>query len=71
SYPVEVVDTTGAGDAFNGALAAGLASGLNLADAARRGTAAGALAVTRKLVVPALPDAGQISKLMKNRTACV
>ncbi|MER9855947.1 MULTISPECIES: ribokinase [unclassified Mesorhizobium] len=65
SYPVDVVDTTGAGDAFNGALAAGLASGLTLADAVRRGTAAGALAVTKKLVVPALPDENQISKLIK------
>ncbi|MER8461214.1 ribokinase [Mesorhizobium sp. M1300] len=70
SYPVNVVDTTGAGDAFNGALAAGLASGLTLADAVRRGTAAGALAVTKKLVVPALPDERQVAELMKNRTAC-
>ncbi|TJV91757.1 MAG: hypothetical protein E5X52_34275, partial [Mesorhizobium sp.] len=70
SYPVDVVDTTGAGDAFNGALAAGLANGLALADAVRRGTAAGALAVTKKLVVPALPDDSQISELMKHRTAC-
>lgn len=65
SYPVDVVDTTGAGDAFNGALAAGLASGLPLTEAVRRGTAAGALAVTKKLVVPALPDERQIFELMK------
>jgi ribokinase len=32
---VDVVDTTGAGDAFNGVLAAGLAAGLDLVDAAR------------------------------------
>lgn len=68
SYLVDVVDTTGAGDAFNGALAAGLASGLTLAEAARRGTAAGALAVTKKLVVPALPDQTQISELMRTGT---
>lgn len=41
-----VVDTTGAGDAFVGALAAGLASGLDLVEATRWGTAAGSIAVS-------------------------
>lgn len=45
SERVKVVDTTGAGDAFAGALAAGLASGGSLADAVRAGIAAGAAAV--------------------------
>lgn len=44
---VDVVDTTGAGDTFNGALAAGLADGLDLARAVRRATAAAALSTTR------------------------
>jgi ribokinase len=43
----EVVDTTGAGDAFAGALAAALAQGASLADAVRDGMAAGAQAVGR------------------------
>jgi len=42
---VDVVDTTGAGDAFVGALAASLALGSDLHAAVARGTAAGALAV--------------------------
>jgi ribokinase len=42
---VPVVDTTGAGDAFAGALAAALASGSTLEDAVRAGSAAGAAAV--------------------------
>ena len=46
-HRVSVVDTVGAGDAVCGALAAGLAAGLALADAARRANAAGALATTR------------------------
>ena len=44
---VDEVDTVGAGDAFNGALAVALAEGRPLADAAAWACAAGALAVTR------------------------
>ncbi len=44
---VPVVDSTGAGDALNGALAAGLAAGLSLAEAAGRAVHAASLAVTR------------------------
>ena len=43
---VDVVDTVGAGDTLNGALAAGLASGLDLVEAARRAGVAASLAVT-------------------------
>jgi ribokinase len=45
--PVEAVDTTGAGDAHCGVLAAELLRGADLADAANRANAAAALAVTR------------------------
>jgi ribokinase len=46
--PVEsVVDTTGAGDAFAGALAAALAHGFELADAVQAGLEAAAVTVTR------------------------
>ena len=44
---IHPVDTTGAGDTFNGALAAGLADGLDLADAVRRAVAAAAFSTTR------------------------
>lgn len=44
AMPVDVVDTTGAGDAFCGGLAAGLAEGLGVEEAVRWGAAAGALA---------------------------
>jgi ribokinase len=43
--PSQVVDTTGAGDAFCGTLAAALAEGETLADSARLASAAGSLAV--------------------------
>jgi ribokinase len=44
---VEVVDTTGAGDALNGALAAELAAGRELADAARVAVRAASLSTRR------------------------
>ena len=46
--PAEVVDTTGAGDAFVGALAVRLAQGASLAEAVELGVAAGTFAVTRE-----------------------
>ncbi len=45
--PVEAVDTTGAGDAFNGFLATGLARGLAAAEAVETACAAATLSVTR------------------------
>jgi ribokinase len=52
------VDTTGAGDAFNAALAVALVRGRPLLDAVRYAVAAGAFAVTRHEVIPGLarPD---------------
>lgn len=58
--PVEVVDATGAGDAFTGTLAAMLARGLTLSDAVRASAVAGALACTALGVIPALPDAAAL-----------
>jgi ribokinase len=45
--PIDVVDTTGSGDAFTGGLAHRLAAGDSLVDAARFAARAGALAATR------------------------
>ncbi|HET8614928.1 MAG TPA: ribokinase [Actinomycetales bacterium] len=55
---VTPVDTTGAGDAFNAALAVALVRGRPLHDAVRYAVAAGAFAVTRHEVIPGLgrPD---------------
>ena len=64
SFPVDVTDPTGAGDAFNGTLAAALASGMGLPNAARRAAAAGALACTKLGVIPALPHAGELDQLL-------
>jgi ribokinase len=57
---VSAVDTVGAGDAFNGALAAGLAAGFDLVDAARRATTAASLATTRAGAREGMPTAGAL-----------
>ena len=63
-YAVRAVDTTGAGDAACGALAASLAHGSDVVTAARRAAAAGALAATRAGAVPSLPTALEIDALV-------
>jgi len=60
---VEAVDTVGAGDAFNGALAAALAEGRDLFDAAAWANAAAALAVTQPGAQSALPVREAIDRL--------
>jgi ribokinase len=57
---VEPVDTTGAGDAFNGALAAGLAAGRPLDEAARLAVAAAGLSTTRPGARGGLPTAPEL-----------
>ena len=57
---VEVVDTTGAGDALNGALATGLAFGLDRRDAARRAVVAASRAVTRAGAREGMPTAAEL-----------
>jgi len=57
---VEVVDTVGAGDTLNGALAAGLAAGLDLVEASRRAGVAAALAVTRPGARGGMPTAAAL-----------
>jgi ribokinase len=54
AVPVNVVDTTGAGDAFNSGLAVALAEGKDIVSAAKFAACAGALACTRLGVIPSL-----------------
>jgi ribokinase len=61
---VTAIDTTGAGDALNGALAVALGEGRPLADALRFATAAGALACTRRGAQDALPTREEVEALV-------
>lgn len=67
SYPVKVVDTTAAGDAFVGGMAAALVTGKTVREAVRRGNAAGALACTRLGAQPSLPTLAGLTALMERR----
>ena len=64
AHPVDAVDTTAAGDAFCGALAAALASGETIDDGVRYGCAAGALATTVMGALPSLPRGAQVRRLL-------
>ena len=61
----KVVDTTGAGDAFNGGFAAALARGEMPEAAARFGSAAAGISVTRPGTAPSMPLLAEIESLLR------
>lgn len=63
---VNVVDSTGAGDAFNGALAVALSEGEPLRQAVAFANYAGALTVTKREVIPALPRRQEVDEFRRN-----
>jgi ribokinase len=65
-FHVEAVDSTAAGDVFNGALAVALGEGRSLFDAARFANAAGAIAVTRHGAQPSVPTRDQIEAFLRS-----
>ena len=65
---VTVVDTVAAGDAFNGALAAALASGKELKEAVQWATIGGALAVTKNGAQSSLPSKDSFQQLLNLQT---
>lgn len=62
---VKAVDTTGAGDAFNGVLITALAEGKNLFEAAKIANVGGALSVTKPGAAPAMAYRKEIDDFMK------
>jgi ribokinase len=63
-FPVTPIDTTAAGDAFNGVLAVALLEGRSLDEAIVRANAAGALCVTKRGAQEALPTRQEIEALL-------
>lgn len=67
AFPVAAVDTTGAGDAFTGALAVAVAEGVDLEGAVRFANAAGGLATTRWGTMRALPSRAEVEGLLRGQ----
>jgi ribokinase len=60
----EVVETTGAGDAFNGGFAAALAEGMSPLQAARYGCATAGLSVTKAGTAPSMPSREEVDAIL-------
>ena len=60
---VDAIDTTGAGDAFNGGFVMALAEGKDLFTALRYGNVTGALSVTKLGTAPSMPSREEINAL--------
>ncbi|MBK9124702.1 MAG: ribokinase [Chloroflexi bacterium] len=67
-FPVSVVDTTGAGDAFNGGLAVALSDGLDMPEAVRFAGATAALCVTKRGTAASMPTRAEVDTLLKGST---
>lgn len=63
-FPVDAVDTTGAGDAFNGGFLAGLAEGMDIWQAARFASAVAGISVTRLGTAMSMPTREEVEHLM-------
>ncbi len=62
-----VVETTGAGDAFNGAFAVALAEGKGIVEATQFGCAVAAISVTRPGTAPSMPYRTEVDALLQRR----
>ncbi len=67
AFPVEAVDTVGAGDCYCGVLAASLAGGRRIGEAMRRASAAAAISTTRRGAQTSLPTAAEIEAFLRER----
>lgn len=71
AFEVHAVDSTGAGDVFNGALAAFLAEGISVQEGARLACAAAAIAVTRMGAQASAPRRSEIEDFLRTNTSLV
>ncbi len=70
SFDVKPVDTTAAGDVFNGVLAVALSENMSLKDAIRFSNAAAALSVTKLGAQTSAPFRAEIDSFLRERDAC-
>lgn len=67
AFAVQPVDTTAAGDVFNGALAVALSEGAALPEALRFANAAAAISVTRLGAQPSIPSRAEVDSLLRSQ----
>lgn len=67
SFKVEAIDSTAAGDVFNGALAVELSNGQDLKDAVRFANAAAAISVTRLGAQTSIPSRDEVEKMLSKQ----
>jgi ribokinase len=67
-FKVKPVDTTAAGDIFNGALVVALGEGRALGDAVRFANAAAAISVTRMGAQPSAPTRKEIDQFLRRQS---
>ena len=65
AYKVNAIDTTGAGDAFNGGLLTALSEGKTISEAARFANALAAISVQRIGTTPSMPTRAEIDKFLE------
>lgn len=71
AFEVQAIDTTAAGDAFNGGFAVGLMKGMNAVESARFATAAAAISVTRPGAQPSMPTLNEVEQFIAEQTTKV
>lgn len=67
-YAVDAIDTTAAGDTFNGALAVALNEGADLVEAARFANGAAALSVTKAGAISSIPDRAALENFLQDHS---
>ncbi len=68
AFSVTAVDSTGAGDAFNGAFAVGLMQGKSPRDSAQFAAAVAAISVTREGAQPSMPTMAEVEAFLKDHS---
>ena len=69
AFPVDAIDTTAAGDAFNGALAVAVARGMEIEDSLCFASATASLCVTRKGAQTSMPTEQEVRHFMAEKGA--
>ena len=68
---VDVIDTTGAGDSFTGALGVALSEGKTIEEAAEFANSVAAYSVTKRDVIPSIPTRKQLTEFLINNNKLI